>query len=355
MILVFVGAGGSTAVDPEQYPTTKVFFERLPHEIKKNALFSHIHTFLQSKKKGGEIDIEDILEALGELQETSKKIGDPNSIVGKAMQGQLGPINGYQEFNTCQNSMAVWGENEIAPLKDRINEQVYAFYGTRPDPTKLSVWRRLLKGLKEIDPAIEIFTTNYDFVLEDATMQAELPMEYGAVHDLLEACVDYTLWNPSSRSSLNDRGLLTKLHGSVNWQYFDGKILRGAPYPTGNHQNHCILYPGYKGVPTEEPFRTFHEHLRRVVRGQYGSLTAAIFIGFAFRDDYINSILDDLLSETPKYVITKSDGKHIDDKPPENAPASLGDNCLHNREGLTAETIKSCLTNITAWKAGYSE
>ena len=41
MILVFVGAGGSAAVDLDQYPTTVEFFESLPGEIKNLLRFSN--------------------------------------------------------------------------------------------------------------------------------------------------------------------------------------------------------------------------------------------------------------------------------------------------------------------------
>ena len=349
MILVFVGAGGSAAVDLEQYPTTVGFFKSLPGEIANDPLFLKVYEFLKGQQGKEIIDIEDVLGILGELQETFKKMNDPTNIVGWAMKGRLGLIEGVSDFANFQGSIATWERNQITPLKDKINAQVYKFYGIRPAPEKLSAWIRLLKGLKEIGPAIEIFTTNYDRVLEDATKQADMNMEYGVVHDGLDTYVDYSLWGPRKRPLPNNRrGLLTKLHGSVDWQRLDGNITRSAPRFTGDHQNHCILYPGHKGTPTEEPFISFHEHLRTVVRGEYEPLSAAIFIGFAFRDDHINTILSDLPSEPLKYVITKSDGKHIDDIPPENAPASFRDNCLHGRRGFTEETAEDCLGEISA-------
>ena len=347
MILVFVGAGGSAAVDPKQYPTTVGFFEKLPDEITNDGLFSNVRKFLQTQKGKEIIDIEDVLGALGELQETFKNMHDPTNIVGRAMGGRLvGSINGIADFGAFQGSIAALERDLITPLKDKINEQVYKFYGIRPAPEKLSAWIQLLKGLKEINPAIEIFTTNYDRVLEDATKQADMNMEYGVVHDGLDTYVDYSLWSPRKRPLPNNRrGLLTKLHGSVDWQRLDGNITRSAPRFTGDHQNHCILYPGHKGTPTEEPFISFHEHLRTVVRGEYEPLSAAIFIGFAFRDDYINTILSDLPPATLTYFITKSDGKPADDARPPRAPST--NEYMHLLEGLTAETVERCLKSLS--------
>ena len=351
MILVFVGAGGSAAVDLEQYPTTDKFFKKLPSEITNDALFSSVYTFLQSEKNGETIDIEDVLGALGELQETFKKINDNTNIVGRVMRGSLGSINGIKDFRAFQDSIAALEGDLITPLKDKINEQVYKFYGTHPAPNKLSDWIRLLKQLQKIDSTLEIFTTNYDLVLEDAIEQAKIDMEFGLVPGQRGTKLETAFWDPTRRPlSGNHRGLLTKLHGSMDWQRLNGDIIVGSPYFSGDHNNQCILYPGHKGTPTEKPFIAFHEHLRKVVREEYEPLTAAIFIGFAFRDDYINNILADLPSEPLKYVITKSDGKHIDDIPPENAPASFRDNCLHGRRGLTEETVESCLGNITVSK-----
>ena len=67
MILVFVGAGGSAAVDPEQYPTTVEFFNRLPDDIEEAPLFIQICAFLEIRKYGQPIDIEEILWTLDEL------------------------------------------------------------------------------------------------------------------------------------------------------------------------------------------------------------------------------------------------------------------------------------------------
>ena len=65
MILVFVGAGGSAAVDPKQYPTTVEFFNRLP----PGDITGSSPSFKQSlwlpertqKEDGQRIDIEEVL------------------------------------------------------------------------------------------------------------------------------------------------------------------------------------------------------------------------------------------------------------------------------------------------------
>lgn len=340
MILVFVGAGGSAAVDEKQYPVTRRFFKDLPAVITNHALYGPLCQFLESQKDKEKIDIEDLVETLDEFQALYKIMNDPKTFMGWAIRGSISLIG-----NTKISSLTAMENDYVSPLNDMIKRHVYKLYGEPPAIEKLSDWALLLKGLKEIDPAIEIFTTNYDRVLEDLTKEAKMNMEYGIVHDGLDTYVDPRFWSPENRPlPHNRRGLLTKLHGSVSWQHLNGNITIAPPRPTEDHQNHCILYPGYKGVPTEEPFRAFHDHLRNVMQRVYGPLTAAVFVGYAFRDEYINSILAELPPKTWTCFITKSD-ELLDSEPPPGAPRTT--EFVHFTKGLTRKTALGCLSFLT--------
>ena len=86
MILVFVGAGGSAAVDPEQYPTTVEFFNRLPEGITQDPLFILVGEFLRTQKEDGRsIDIEEVLWGLDKLQEYFSLSRDSNTLEGWMM------------------------------------------------------------------------------------------------------------------------------------------------------------------------------------------------------------------------------------------------------------------------------
>ena len=346
MILVFVGAGGSAAVDREQYPTTARFFQKLPGHIKENVLFNRVTAFIENTKKDGEsIDIEKVLWNLSEIQEYSRVPKNPETLVGWVMERDF-----FRKFSGAFNKadelldgLSRLEEKHIAPLISAINVQVYGLYATLPsNPKKVSAWIRLLEGLVQIDPVLEIFTTNYDRVLEYVIEQAEINVETGQHRRLDRTELNWTDWDTLSVYFPRDRGLLTKLHGSVNWHREDKSIVIGTAPLTGSDNNRVILYPGNKGKPTEEPFQTFHKHLQAVVQ----RAEMALFIGFSFRDDYINTILSDLPLATQKYVITESDGYPIDTIPPENAPASFRDNCIHSRKGLTEETVEDCLQRL---------
>ena len=218
-------------------------------------------------------------------------------------------------------------------MKNRINALVYDFYAQHPSEHELTDWIQLLGGLAERDPILEIFTTNYDVVLESAIALAGINVETGRTPGSIQMRLDTALWDAPGESIENKYGRLTKLHGSVDWQHENGNIIVGSSNFTGNHQNHSILYPGYKGEPDIEPFRKFHEHLQAVVQ----KAKLAIFVGFAFRDEYINTILSNLSTEIPKIVINKED--QLPD-----VPFLTG--CTHFKDGLTTESVEACLWHL---------
>ncbi len=343
MILVFVGAGGSAAVDPKQYPTTLEFFNLLPDSITTNTLFTSVKGFLTGpkKKEKGTIDIEDVLETLNELQVNGQRAIDKTKILGWTLGGELGFISGVS-FDALAQSMEQLIKTHAAPLASEIHRQVYDLYAEEPDPTQLKDWVSLLSGLAEIDPAIEIFTTNYDLVLESLIPLVKPDIKTGRDSTSgIQTRLDITPWllsmpDDPSRPS----GLLTKLHGSVDWQRGRKGKINISDTDTGSDDKHCILYPGHKGEPTEEPFKVFHEYFRRVIRSR--TLSAAVFVGFAFRDEYINFLLADLPKDTPTVFVTKDNIIHLDRSgPPTGAPAV--NSFIHISAGLTSHTPELCL------------
>ncbi len=342
MILLFVGAGGSAAVDPDQYPVTLKFFADLPHDIRQNFLVNAVCTFLyQTKEKTpADIDIEDMLEVLDELQADLQKMGNINTITGWAMNTNGGIfLESQQQFRRVQRLIDKVSVNNLEPLRNRIKEKIHHFYGTRPDPEKLAVWESFLNGLLIRDPILEVFTTNYDLVLEETIKKANIPIDHGFVQreDYGPTVLEVGFWQENGKEwRLPDDGLLTKLHGSMDWLRTDEEIIVASSDFFGNPQRHCVLYPGYKGTPTKEPFRSFHNHLRQVVREKP---TGAVFVGYAFRDGYINRILANLPKATPAFFISlEKDPTNF--HPPKGAPVT--DRMGYFLAGLTEEAAVKC-------------
>ncbi len=299
-ILVFAGAGASKAVGPSQYPTTVEFFNALPAEVTSQPHFQHVETFLRTTTGQESLDIELVLWRLKELREFCHASLDPQNLAGWMIQ------NG--RFNSPGSNAHVGSLREIAgttiqhldQLISQINKKVYDLYAKLPDQDSLKrTWIPLLSAISTLTPCTEIVTTNYDMIIESA-LGIE-PVADNGWRGSVYRTLDTPLWQ--GPSSTHTKGLLTKLHGSVNWSKQGETIFISDPTFKGQHENHAIIYPGFKGRPAEPLFLAFHEHLRRTIQ----TSRVAIFIGFAFRDPYINEIIaSSLTARTTCIVVNPS-------------------------------------------------
>lgn len=341
MIIVFAGAGSSASVDPKKYPTTVEFFKRLPEDVRKNRLYPLVQQFLETNNNGKLIDIEDVLWTIDRFKESFDNTFDPNTITGWALnnnalttlaQGLGGSVPDTRPI--CQNRELFSAQR--SDLRNSINALVHGLYSERPTDNQLKNWTRLLQSIRDSGPSVEIFTTNYDLVLERATKVAGLDIEYGRKPDDLGTTIDTAIWDKSGKIPYK-YGRLTKLHGSVDWQRNSDGTIVVSPVNPGSLEKQAVLYPGFKGEPEEEPFIKFHNYLREAVH----AAEAAIFIGYAFRDEHINDIIRDSPRPIQKHVICK------DEEPPILIPFDK-DDYTYYKEGFTKDCINEILRSLNA-------
>lgn len=297
MFIVFAGAGASKAVDPSQFPSTVEFFDRLPPDISKSEMFTLVSAMLGGRRGGDRvIDIEQVLWALGELRNFLLQVGDTSTVPGWFLHGArlLKPISLTTDFgNLIQNAPRVL--EVVQNLIDAINVQIYNWYSKEPDAALLeSNWLALLRPLLRSGERVEVFTTNYDLVIEvaaDKLAREGLPEISTGRKGAIQRYLDESEWvRPPRDPKLPEGpgGLLTKLHGSVDFARGPERIFVGDPLFKGSHDRHVILYPGFKGVPDREPFVLFHNHFARAL----AQSVRLLFVGFAFRDEHINGLIE---------------------------------------------------------------
>ncbi len=286
-VLVFAGAGASKAVAPDRYPTTVEFFESLPEPVTGNRLFMEVVAFLKRDSGNGPIDIELLLWRLDELKQFCSQYRDQKNLPGWILAGNrlsqavLGKAVNLNETAQLLTSCS----NQLDRLVSKINIEVYDLYGKLPDESQLNeTWTPLLKGLGGLGARVELVTTNYDMILESALDKNKVA-EIGWRGSVLRT-LDTTLWQGDSPQQ--SRGLLTKLHGSINWTRQGDQIFVSDPMFKKDHDTHVIIYPGFKGRPVDAMFQSFHTHFASAL----ADAKVAIFIGFAFRDEYINDICE---------------------------------------------------------------
>ena len=136
---------------------------------------------------------------------------------------------------------------------------------------------------------VEIFTPNYDLLLEEAFERARLPYFdgfTGAHKPFFDApsIAEETDALPSRWSRL------WKIHGSLGWEVSGETIIR-----TGSREASLLIYPDHLKYDqiTRQPYSALFERLRTFLMTPDSLL---ICTGFSFFDAQITSVLDDALA-----------------------------------------------------------
>lgn len=300
-IMVFAGAGASKAICPDKFATTKEFFDDLLPPITGDQLFGFAINYLNSVTKTEVIDIEQVLWALQTLYVFYDNITNPKEISGFSFQQNL-IEKLYRNHNVGHFlSVAPNIRASLADLIGRINQVVYDLYSYEPSERELhDNWIELISQLDGRGTRLDIFTTNYDVAIEaalNAIGGETTARKWRGIEGNVRQTIDLKNW---IEASINHNGLLTKLHGSLDWKISGEKIYVGDPVFTGDHSKQAIIYPGFKGESSQSFFQVFHEYFAQSLSDS----KVMIFVGFAFRDDHINRLIrENTRRETKIFVI----------------------------------------------------
>ncbi|MGH2744116.1 MAG: SIR2 family protein, partial [Thermoleophilaceae bacterium] len=167
---------------------------------------------------------------------------------------------------------------------------------------RLAAWA----GGADYDWPLEIFTVNYDLLLETALERMRVPYFDGFVgnlaarfhSELVEATPADERWLPASFVRL------WKLHGSVNWAWGEetgtSSVWRlGAPVTDGEP---AAIYPSDAKYDQSRrvPFLVLHDRLRRALNQPE---TLLIVSGYAFGDQDLNELLFEAARRRPRSEI----------------------------------------------------
>lgn len=148
------------------------------------------------------------------------------------------------------------------------------------------------------DP-IEVFTTNYDLLIEAGFEAENVPYFDGFVGNLAAnfqaELVESTRDNNSGLPAEFTR--LWKVHGSVNWVWQQDGIRRLGS-PVGSERSPAAIYPSERKYDESRrvPFVVLQDRLRRTLNA---GETLAIISGYSFGDDHLNEIIFNAASRNP--------------------------------------------------------
>nr|WP_284701016.1 SIR2 family protein [Rhodoplanes tepidamans] len=135
--------------------------------------------------------------------------------------------------------------------------------------------------------AVEIFTTNYDLLFEEAFEQARAAYFDGFSGGHAPFFDPVTV----AGDDLPPRwSRLWKLHGSLGWAAENGAIVR-----RGGRESNELVYPDYLkyDLTQKQPYAALFERLKNFLLTPD---TLILAIGFSFRDAHICAVLDETLA-----------------------------------------------------------
>lgn len=155
---------------------------------------------------------------------------------------------------------------------------------------------RLARWIKRTDraAAVEIFTTNYDTLLERGLEGERVATFDGFVGSRCPFFQSQSLVHEALAPGKN-WVRLWKVHGSINWSWVttaDGsrRIVRGAENETGE-----LIFPSFHKYDEsrKQPYAAMLERLHRVLVEREDSIL--VTLGYSFGDEHINSVIFDAL------------------------------------------------------------
>ena len=152
---------------------------------------------------------------------------------------------------------------------------------------------------------VEVFTTNYDLLLEEAFERARLPYFDGFIGS------HKPFFDPTSISDdvLPPRwSRLWKMHGSLGWDVSDGTIIR-----TGSRKATMLIYPDHLKYDqiSRQPYSALFERLRTFLMTPDSFL---LCIGFSFSDAQITAVLDHALATNTHTAVLAFQFRSLDEE-----------------------------------------
>lgn len=280
----FFGAGTSCALGvPNIEILTQKVKETLTAELQ--TVFSKLKEDLSTTHVDKKINIEDILNHIRQLR----------SITGERSDKDYLGVNGQQakqlDTDICKAIYNIISEKEASA-----------------DLTKTKLFFAWLNMQNQLS-STELFTSNYDLILEKSLEEIKTPYFDGFVGSYEPFFLQESIEHFSNQSDLTHNWLrLWKVHGSLNWfwkTHKDGSqsvIRRGKTASIDGLEDELVIYPSREKYITsqKQPFVAYFDRLRNVL--QSGELLF-IISGYSFADQHINEVFFNSLRQNNRLSI----------------------------------------------------
>ena len=276
----FFGAGTSCALKiPDIALLTKGVEAKLKDDDLKN--FQAIRDDLKASAATGKVvTIEDILNQIRRIREITYEKAD-------------------REFVKVSGEAAKKLDREIC-------KHIYSIIDDKEKVADLTNTTRFFAWLNNLnrDFTKEVFTTNYDLVIEKALEANQIPYFDGFVGAYEPFFLQESIEQPAGKNDLTKNWIrLWKIHGSLSWFWkLDAptgsqKIVRAGKFNSSSTiDNELVIYPSKEKYDSsrKQPFIAYFDRLKNFLSS--GELFF-VFTGYSFSDQHINDIIFNCLRQ----------------------------------------------------------
>lgn len=206
-------------------------------------------------------------------------------------------IRGLKEVS-IGNAVRGFKEEDLIKLETDICNKIVGKLSVEL-PNKETPYHKLAKWISiDRDKPVEVFTTNYDLLIEQAFEELGIPYFDGFVGSRqsffdLRAVEDNLIPNHWTR--------LWKIHGSINWFQKDNKqVFRSSKTEETNAS--YLIYPSHLKYEESRkmPYLALIDQLNRFLR-QPNSLL--IISGYSFKDQHLNDTIVSAIKSNPNTMV----------------------------------------------------
>lgn len=164
---------------------------------------------------------------------------------------------------------------------------------------------RKLTARKPTEPRVQLYTTNYDTLFEQAAQRMNYtiidgfsfsyPRVFNGINFDHDVVYRERTRIKNEESFVPNVIQLFKLHGSIDWEKKDGKI-----YQKETTDHPCIIYPASEKYESsyEQPYFEMMSHLQSTLRKEG---TLLIVAGFGFQDKHIQNVIKEAVLQNPNF------------------------------------------------------
>jgi hypothetical protein len=281
----FMGAGTSCALG---LPNISQLTSQIEALLKPKSLelFNIVKDDLNSKEPDINISIEDILNQIRRIREITGERAGSNFL------GVDGVSARDLDVEICKHIYNIINEKELEACLST--------------PKKFFAWL----NMQNRDYSKEVFTTNYDLIIEKSLEAIRAPYFDGFV-----GSYEPFFWQESVEKHIKKNDLtqnwirLWKIHGSLSWFWKNSinskshKVIRlGRIEKIEEEKNEIVIYPSKEKYDSSrrQPFLVYFDRLKDYLLS--GELLF-LFSGYSFLDQHINEIIFNCLRQNNRLSI----------------------------------------------------